>query len=78
MRAVERLRGSIDEKPDLLDEKSLHPWMEGLMRHAVLGEEIEWFWLERENREIESWRGHRDINMVMLATCLVPDGYLRI
>lgn len=77
LRAVERLRELIDERPNLLDEES-RSWVEGLMRHVVLSEEIDGFWLERNNREIGSWGEHRDINMVMLATCLVPDGYLRI
>jgi hypothetical protein len=40
--------------------------------------EIESFWLEGRNRESESWREHREINMVMLAASLAPDGFLSI
>jgi hypothetical protein len=52
----------------------------GLCRHhrAVAPGEIEGFWLEGRNRESETWREHRDINMVMLATSLAPDGFLSI
>jgi len=46
------------------------------MRYTPLSEIIEKFWLERKNREASSWIQHRDINMVMLATSLAPDGYL--
>jgi len=43
-----------------------------------LREDIEMFWLERTNREANTWTEHRDINMVMLATSLAPDGYLTL
>ena len=43
-----------------------------------LREEIEAFWLERVHRASESWIDHREINMVMLATSLAPDGYLEM
>jgi len=38
--------------------------------------EIVDFWLHEANRRVASWREHRDINEVMLATALVPDGFL--
>jgi hypothetical protein len=44
------------------------------VRHIL----IENFWLERTNREAKSWMDHRDINMVMLATSLAPDGFLTL
>lgn len=49
-----------------------------LMRYAHLGGAIETFWLDPANQEADSWTAHRDINMVMLATSLAPDGYLLI
>ena len=39
---------------------------------------IEETWLEPGNRELRSWTDHRDINAVMLATSLAPDGYLGV
>lgn len=37
---------------------------------------IEAFWLQVEHQQAGSWRDHLDINRVMLATSLAPDGYL--
>jgi hypothetical protein len=54
----------------------LHSQIEALMRFNPLVEIIEGFWLE--NSEADSWTEHRDINMVMLATSLSPDGYLTL
>ena len=79
LRAVERLQGLIKQNPGLFHKAHpLHSRVESLMRYAQLGEEIEMFWLERTNREANTWSEHRDINMVMLATSLAPDGYLTL
>lgn len=50
--------------------------LESLMRYVPLGEAIEQFWCDPSHREATSWTAHQDINMVMLATSLAPDGYL--
>jgi hypothetical protein len=47
-----------------------------LAEHAPAGDAIEAFWRRREHRDTPSWREHGDINDVMLATRLVPDGLL--
>jgi hypothetical protein len=47
-----------------------------LARYAALGSAIESFWRDPEHRLDPSWTEHRDINDVMLATCLVPEGLL--
>ena len=79
LQAVEKLQGLIGGNPDLFDKKHpLHLRIENLMRYAPLGEVIEKFWRERTNREASSWTEHCDINMVMLATSLAPDGYLTL
>jgi len=39
---------------------------------------IEKFWLEIRSKKSQSWAEHRDINNVMLATSLMPDGYLAL
>jgi hypothetical protein len=81
LKAVGRLQGLIEGNPDLLNKKH-HPLLrtriESLMQYAPLIKTIENFWLERINREASSWTEHRDINMVMLATSLAPDGYLTV
>lgn len=45
-------------------------------RYAGLGSAIEAFWLDAEHRRTATWRDHADINDVMLATSLMPDGFL--
>jgi hypothetical protein len=41
-----------------------------------LATRIEGFWADPANRRDRGWRDHAEINTVMLATSLVPDGYL--
>ena len=48
--------------------------IEGLSPYGFIREQIETFWLDRRNRAVPSWTDHREINMVMLATSLAPDG----
>jgi len=79
LRAVEKLKGLIEGNPGSFDKKHpLHLRIEKLMRFTPLSEIIEKFWLERKNRKACSWTEHRNINMVMLATSLAPDGYLTL
>ncbi len=79
LHAIEKLQGLIKQTPPDLKMKSrLHSQIENLMRYAPFSEVIETFWLEPANRQASTWRGHRDINMVMLATSLAPNGYLTL
>lgn len=50
--------------------------IEVLRIHAPLRKAVNSFRLQSENRHAPSWTGHRDINEVMLATSLAPDGWL--
>ncbi len=50
--------------------------LDKLSSHQKLGRLIEDFWSAAKNRQAASWTSHQDINMVMLATSLVPDGFL--
>jgi hypothetical protein len=52
--------------------------MNTLKHYEALKEVVDKFWLQDGNQEAESWIAHRDINMVMLATSLSPDTYLRL
>jgi hypothetical protein len=77
LHAVEKLLELSYEKPDLFDEEhGLHSLIEGLLQYVPLIHDIEGFWLEPTNRQTNNWTEHRDINMVMLATTLAPEGYL--
>jgi hypothetical protein len=59
------------EQADILEQVQ-----DKLSAHQKLGSRIEEFWLGEENQRTSGWISHRDINMVMLATSLVPDGFL--
>ena len=50
--------------------------LDALERYAALGDAIESFWLEPEHRRVATWTEHPDINDVMLATSLLPTGFL--
>lgn len=57
---------------------SLPPLVEALDRHLPLGEAIGRFWADGRNRQVAGWSEHREINTVMLATSLAPEGFLTI
>jgi hypothetical protein len=50
--------------------------IQALMEYAPLAHEIESFWRDPAHRRGRTWSEHRDINEVMLATSLAPDGFL--
>jgi hypothetical protein len=74
LHAVERIR-SLAAEPRAVHLQAL---LEDISRYPPLAEHIERFWLEPANRKSASWRDHRDINDVMLATSLAPAGYLAV
>jgi len=49
-----------------------------LLQYSPLAELIENFWLKPQRRRAASWVEHGDINTVMLATSLLPDGFLQV
>ena len=74
---IARLPSWINNNLHLSDRAGpLRSRLEGLREYVTLKETIEAFWLEGKNRESVTWTEHRDINTVMLATSLVPDGFL--
>jgi len=77
--AIKRLSGLIKRIPgDSKMKQHMHARIASLMRYTDYSNIIETFWLHATNRQAESWLAHRDINTVMLATSLAPDGYLSI
>jgi len=50
--------------------------VEQLVHYEVVRSAIESFWTIDEHRRHEAWRAHEDINDVMLATALAPEGFL--
>ena len=57
---------------------TLNQQVRAIHEYMPLREQIEGFWLEGKNREAGTWTEHREINMVMLATSLAPEGFLGI
>lgn len=50
--------------------------LRSLMHFVPLRDDIESFWRSPERRRTAAWMEHRDINEVMLATSLAPEGFL--
>jgi hypothetical protein len=79
LKGAMKLRERLVANPEAFGRNSpLRRRLEDLTEYLPLGETIERFWLDGANREAESWREHREINMVMLATSLAPDGFLTV
>jgi len=72
--ALERLER--DAGPAAADDAVCGPRLAALAPFHPLRREIESFWLRPEHRHDEPWSAHRDINEVMLATALLPGGFL--
>jgi hypothetical protein len=71
------MQKAIEQHPEnFSNQHEVHGRLSGLARFLPLTERIETFWLEPSNQQSHSWTGHRDINSVMLATSLAPEGYL--
>jgi len=79
LHALEKLSGLIRQAPrDPGGKHRLLSRTERLMQYLPLRESIETYWLAPANRRTGEWMAHRDINMVMLATSLAPEGYLTL
>lgn len=77
LHAVKRmLRAAESNRGHSFPSAGARAQLQALMQYAPIGEEIELFWRDPEHRRASTWLEHRDINQVMLATSLVPDGFL--
>ena len=78
LKGFEMIIDLINTNPELSVEKILLKSIKDLKEYIGLGNTIQMFWMDRKNRETRNWVEHRDINTVMLATSLAPEGFLRI
>lgn len=64
---------------DLIElDNELTEIVDRLLQNRPLVGAIEDFWCEPAQRRGKTWQEHRDINSVMLATSLAPDGYVKL
>ena len=72
--ALESMNGWLDDmaNTDVGDVRILITKLSG---YTHIGTAIMQTWLESNNQLIKSWTEHQDINAVMLATFLLPDGF---
>ena len=76
LHAAERIDVLFRERPELCAKRnSFAPRLREILHHRPLCYKIEEFWLSTEHQQAASWTEHQDINTVMLATSLAPDGY---
>jgi hypothetical protein len=59
-------------------DRGLAPVIASLLSHEPLADQIRSFWSAPAHRQNTTWSDHRDINTVMLATSLAPEGYLQL
>jgi len=77
LHAVERMWQAAD--PERLDiSPEVRARLQALTHYVPIGKAIESFWRAAEHRQTRAWSDHRDINEVMLATSLAPDGFLAL
>ncbi|HVJ31219.1 MAG TPA: hypothetical protein VNA66_12980 [Gammaproteobacteria bacterium] len=65
---------AIELVADTASPSRLRRGLEALRPHLHYADEIEQFWCDDHHREAASWTAHRDINDVMLAAALAPEG----
>jgi hypothetical protein len=59
-------------------DDELDPVITELLRYLPLADQIQNFWSDSAHRLSSTWTDHQDINTVMLATSLAPEGYLQL
>ena len=79
LKGLDGISGTIERNPDVFGRNgSLHTRVTELKEYGPLAEEIEQYWLDEENQRAGTWTEYREINMVMLATSLAPEGFLTL
>jgi hypothetical protein len=77
LHALERLQRAIETgTPRSPANPQRRARVQELLQYLPLRDEIERFWRNPANQRSDTWTEHRDINEVMLATSLAPDGFL--
>jgi hypothetical protein len=79
LQAADRIGSWLDAQEDRLgNAPAVHSRLRKITPYAGLRDSLETFWLDRRHQAVPSWTDHREINLVMLATSLAPDGYFTL
>ena len=79
LHTISRMQKRIAQQPGhFSNANQLTALLTNLSRFHRVQEYIIDFWLEPGHQSVKSWQEHADINNVMLATSLAPDGYLQL
>jgi hypothetical protein len=79
LKALIPLKETVGKNPGIFGRiRNLGNRIDAGLRYLPLAGTIEEFWLAPVNQSSEMWTEHRDINSVMLATSLVPEGFLTL
>jgi hypothetical protein len=77
LHAVERMHRAVEHKSGhATASPRLRTQLQTLMQYLPLRDAIEVTWRNPEQQRAATWIEHQDINEVMLATSLAPDGFL--
>jgi hypothetical protein len=77
LHAVERISSLVEKNTDKFDTGHVFGKLIDRFRpYDWLSKEIVAFWMDSQHQGPGTWADHLDINRVMLATGLIPDGYL--
>ncbi|GAG59637.1 unnamed protein product, partial [marine sediment metagenome] len=75
--AIDKMRDTTTRFPERSSVRNeFNTLLSRFRKFLPLSEHIECCWLEPVNQHSRNWVEHLDINSVMLATSLAPDGYL--
>ena len=78
LRAMGKLKRLIIDNRSSFSMISVERQIDDILRFDRYAQIIEDFWLSRANQRAGTWIEHRDINEVMLATALAPEGFLMV
>jgi hypothetical protein len=77
LHALEGMRRGFEQRR-IVAKPAIRAQVKALMPYVPFSEEIESFWRRPEHQQGSTWSEHQDINQVMLATTLLPDGFLTL
>lgn len=79
IKGIKNLKALIKSNKGLFSQyESINQIIESLMNYLAFAVSIEEFWMDKRNQKVKPWIEHKEINMVMLATSLAPEEFLKI